>query len=117
MNPNDLTEFYTTKIKWIDEYMDLFGVDAFHTKHKSIIDICWGCMQNGDYFNIYNKCKDKSQLTWFVKFLSLFIIEGNSGYEFRNNYTEFHCINKRKYPLNTIFWMGREDKYPNLKYL
>lgn len=105
---NDLSEYYTTKTAWIDDYIALFGVSEFHKKHWAIINICWGKMKNGDFFNIYNKCKDKEQLCWFVKFLSLFIIEGNSGYEFRNNYTEFHCVQKRKYPLNMFTWIGKK---------
>lgn len=110
MSPNDLTEFYTEKTQWIDDFISEFGVAEFHRKHKDILDMCWGKMQNGDYFNIYNKCGNKDYLTWAVKFLSLFIIEGNSGYEFRNNYTEFHCVAKRKYPLNMFWWIGKENK-------
>lgn len=111
---NDLSEFYTDRVQWIDEYIAIFGIKSFHSKHQEIINTCFGKMNNGDFFNIYNKCKDKSQLTWLVKFLSLFIIEGNSGYEFRNNYTEFHCVNKRKYPLNMFTWIGKTEKKETL---
>lgn len=102
----DLSVYYTTEIRWVHEYIAEFGLDNFNKKHKAIIDVCWGKMQNGEYFNIHKKCKDTTQLKWFVKFLCLFIIEGNSGYEFRNNYTEFHCVNKRPYPVNLLGLTG-----------
>lgn len=106
MTSDDLTPYHTTKIQWIDEYIAEFGLDNFNKTHKSIIDVCWGKMQNGDNFKVYDRCKDKTQLKWFVKFLCLFVIEGNTGYEFRNNCTEFHCINKRPYPLNLLGLIG-----------
>lgn len=110
MTGEDLKSYYTTNTNWTHEYIEEFGLEQFEKKHKAIIAVCWGKMKNGDFFNVYNKCRDKSQLKWFVKFLCLFIIEGNSGYEFRNDYTEFHCVNKRPYPVNLYGLIGYFEK-------